>query len=139
LPRKGRLAFTDDSPDNSRAVCSSCLENNITTFTVPYVMQDGRPDKGFRQCPYCKDIIPVKLTRHFSNIQPLGASGLGKVQFEVVSPLRSRSRRNRQSDPDFEIPKFGNKEDVELKEMVANEGIIVSIEDDTVDSTQEEC
>jgi hypothetical protein len=116
--RKARLAFTDDGPTTSKAICHDCLDlRGITSYTVPYIMENGRPDSKFRKCEFCAAIIPVKLTRHLSDTQPLGASGLGKVQFEVVSPLRSRSRRNRQSDPDFEITKFGNKEDIELKEM----------------------
>ena len=31
-------------------------------------------------------------------------------------------------EPDFEIPKFGNGEDIELKQVVADGGIIVTIE-----------
>jgi hypothetical protein len=35
-------------------------------------MANGREDKDFRFCPNSNDVIPVKLTRHNSETQPLG-------------------------------------------------------------------
>ena len=136
IKRKASKAFCDEPSENSRAICHHCLDEFETTIkTVPYVMADGRPDSKFRQCPSCMRVIPIALTRNLSEVQPLGwKGGVGPVVFEPVPNSRSRSIRNRQTDPDFEVPKFGNREDVELKAMVANGAIITSIEDDTVDS-----
>lgn len=96
-------------------------------------MENGREDKGFRICEHCLALTPIRLTRYNSETQPLGSNSVGQVKFEVANPSRNRSRRNRQSEPDFDIPKFGNFEDKELKQMVADGGIILSIEDETVD------
>ena len=77
--------------------------------------------------------------RFESETQPLGyKGGFGTVVFEVANPSRSRSRRNRQSEPDFEIPKFGNFEDKDLKSMVDNGVIILSVNDENKDSTEED-
>ena len=68
-------------------------------------------------CPYCNNIVSKKSIRFESLTQPVGSKGgFGPVVFEVAnsSKSRSRSRRNRQSEPDFDIPKFGNIEDKEL-------------------------
>ena len=44
----------------------------------------------------------MRLMRFESETQPLGyKGGLGPVVFEVANPSRSRSRRNKQSEPDF--------------------------------------
>lgn len=50
-------------------------------------------------------------------------------------PTRSKSRRNR-PEADFDIPTFGNMEDKDLKSMVSDGAIILSIEDETVDSEE---
>ena len=34
-----------DEPSTSKAICQSCYENNITSFTVPYIMDNGRKEK----------------------------------------------------------------------------------------------
>jgi hypothetical protein len=109
----------------------------MTVKTVQYIMANGRPDSKFRQCPECNDVIPVRLTRNLSETLPLGSTiGIGEVKFEVANPSRSRSRRNR-TEADFDIPKFGNFEDTDLIEMVAAGGIILSIIDDYIETTEE--
>jgi hypothetical protein len=72
IKRRGASSFIDDGPSISKAICNSCYKNNITSFTVPYIMANGREDKDFRFCPNSNDVIPVKLTRHNSETQPLG-------------------------------------------------------------------
>ena len=132
MKRRARFSYTDDSPTTSKAICSSCYENNITSFTVPYIMKDGRPDKGFRQCPNCNDIIPVKLTRHNSETQPLGwKGGLGPVVFGALErSKRSRIRVNKDSEDVFNVEDypFPGKEDSDLRQFV-NQGFIVAIND----------
>jgi hypothetical protein len=67
-------------------------------------MPNGREDKGFRKCPYCLALTPIRLTRHNSETQPLGyTSGVGEVKFEVASPSHSRSRKYRESEEVFNV------------------------------------
>ena len=70
--------------------------------------------------------------------EPLGSKGgIGQAVFEVVNPSKSRSRKYRESEPDFDIPKFGNFEDRELKQMVTGGAIVVSITDDNLESPEQ--
>lgn len=138
MKRRNRFSF-QDSPTSSKAICQSCYENNITSFTVPYIMDNGRPDKGFRQCPECNDIIPVKLTRMESLTQPLGSGSIGEPIFEVANPSKSRSRKYRELEENqvFKVEDYplAGKEDKDLR-YFANQGIILSVNDENVDTTE---
>ena len=72
-------------------------------------------------------------------VQPLGSLAGKKPTFEASVPRRSRSRRNTNAfEPTEEpIPKFGNFEDTELKEMVADGAQIISITDDYVETSKD--
>lgn len=139
MKRRNRFSFTD-SPTTSKAICQSCYENNITSFTVPYIMDNGREDKGFRKCPYCLALTPIRLTRYNSETQPLGSNSIGKVQFEVAVPLRSRSRRNSSIEPtEKEIPPLAGKPDTDLESLLnEHNGILVSITDDYIETSEQE-
>jgi len=135
IHRRNRFAFTDDSPDDGKKLCQPCYENNIDSRLITY---DKDPAELI--CPYCNNIVSKKIARRISETQPLGyKEGVGKPQFEVAEKRRTRSRRNNHlTEPDFQVPKLGNFDDSELKQMVAEGGIILSIQDDNVESQQEE-
>jgi hypothetical protein len=121
-----------DTPITKNSICVPCYENNIDSKLVPYTKDDH-----FMICPYCNNIVDKKLMRHVNqNIHPMGYKGGGPVNFEVLSSSkRRRTRVNPYSFTPTEepVPKFGNFEDKELKSMVANGAIVLSIEDENVD------
>ena len=123
----------DSSTSSKASICQPCYEKNIETRLVPYT----KDPEHFMICPYCNNIVDKKVMRFESETQPLGyKGGHGPVSFEVANPSRSRSRKNR-PEPDFDIPKFGQQEDLDLKQMVVDGAIILSIKDENVDSTEE--
>ena len=134
IRRRPNNAFTDDTPDITRKICSKCYEKGIEVFLVPYVMESGRRDDHFKRCPECGAIIPRNLQRQKSETQPLGSkSGIGETKFEAVRPRRRMRQDNPREDLKQEIPKFGLRPDRDL-EMMAEEGaIITSISDSYID------
>ena len=92
-------------------------------------------------CGYCLVLTPVRLTR-VSETQPLGyKGGLGPVVFEAVHNRRSRSRLNRDSEEVFNVEDYpmtpDRTEDKGLR-YLANQGIVLSVNDENGDSTEEE-
>lgn len=80
-------------------------------------------------CSNCAAIIPVHEMKYESELEDYAdvESANKPASFEVGMRIR-RFSRNMINDLTQGIPKLGNKEDTELKEMVNNGAIILRIE-----------
>ena len=141
ITRKKTAVFTDDCPDTSNAICSYCKnEYDTIVKTVPYIMEDGREDKGFRSCPNCTRVIPKNLTR-YTNIEtePLGSLSGKSPTYEVaVTKRRSRKNSTGLEPTEDQVPKLNNKPDTELESLLSeHNGILLSCVDDNVSEEQE--
>ena len=125
MKRKDSYAFATGISNTTNAICQPCYERGVKTQLVEY-----KPDsQNFMVCSYCDNVVSKRLLRHINEeSQPMGFRHKEAI-FEVARPTRSRRRNRHLTEPDFEVPKFGNQEDKELKQIVADGGIITSITD----------
>lgn len=127
--RKPRQAFVTEPLSNSKAsICQNCYENNIDSKLVVY----SKDPEHEKVCPYCGTIYNNRMLRFESLPQPLGhVGGIGKASFTVVSPLRSMSRKNKDSDDVFDVNDYKLPNGEVDKDLVhyASQGFIVSVND----------
>lgn len=61
IRRKSPTAFCDEETDIEKTICSQCYnDNEIVIFMLPYVMSNGKRDKGFMKCPECLRVVSLK-------------------------------------------------------------------------------
>jgi len=133
IKRRKSAVFMDEPREDNRSICQVCYEDGYTTKLVEY-----KPDPShYKVCPFCGNIVDKNVMRYESTTQPLGYRGGIKQQgsYEVVSKKRRIRVRDNSNYEEQEIPKFGNREDTELKQMLEH-GILVSISDDLVGDSE---
>lgn len=136
IKRKASRVYTDDSPDNSRAICSYCkTEWDTIIKTVPY----EKDPSHFRYCDNCKSIIPKNLTRMESITEPLGSLAGKSPTFEVAIKRRRINRTNSFEPTEEPIPLLNNKKDTELESLLQeHNAILVSCVDENTDMEEPE-
>lgn len=124
----------DRESDYKKSICQNCYEDNVTVRLQTYP-----PDaQHYLICPSCGAVKSKKQLRYTSEVGVLGhVEGVGKPDFQVVSKRRGRGLERDAEGPEFEIPKLGGSEDIELKQMVADGAVIVSVTDSNVDGVSE--
>jgi hypothetical protein len=135
IKRRGSKSFTDDGPDNSRAICSECFnEYDTIVKTVPY----EKDPSHYRYCNNCKSIIPKNMTRLESITEPLGSLAGKSPTFEVAVKRRRIKRTNSFEPTEEPVPLLNGKPDKDLENLlVQHNGILVSVSDDNVGENEE--
>ncbi len=139
IRRKKANSYLDEEDEIEKSMCSACYNlDELVIFMVPYVMSNGKRDKGFMRCPECQNVVSIKQARYFSETGVLGREGgISKPHFETVTKRRRIDRNLQSEGPEFNPDdyKFSFGPDKDL-EYWNNVGVVTSVTDSGIDSEE---